>query len=88
MPKKINSKQKRNVLEKMLEIQAMRDYLLWSLEEMHISIKQRSNIEVMIDKATGFEKEQIIKAKKAMRNIERLQRLYYLIKDNDNEKDK
>lgn len=70
---------KRTSFEKILQLQSMIDYLLWILEKMHTSIKHQNNIEVMIDQATGFEKDQIINAKKTMRNIKRLKKLYYLI---------
>lgn len=72
---------KRNAFEKMLQLQAMIDYLFYCLEKMHASIKHRNNLEFMIDQATGFEQIQIIKAKKIMRNIKRLQNLYYLIRE-------
>jgi succinylglutamate desuccinylase len=55
-----------------LEIQAEVDYLYFSLRQMQKAHLNRSGIELMIDKATSYEANQVKEAKKIMKRIKKL----------------
>lgn len=60
-----------------LKIQEQVDMLLWELKMMADEEAKRSGIDIMIDKATGHDKEQRKLFMKKLHRVTRLQNEYY-----------
>ena len=49
------------------------DYWFFALEEQKLEILERSPIEIMIDKSTGYDKKQLKEIKRIVNKIKKLQ---------------
>lgn len=60
-----------------LEIQAEIDFLLFCLNKMLEKEKSLSELDKMIDQATGYDKQKLEEAKKIMKKITKLKKEYF-----------
>lgn len=64
-------------MPKWLKLQEKIDYSLFLLRRMYRDVSTRSPIDMMVHKATGWDKEQLKQAKKLIKNIDKWKKEFY-----------